>query len=84
MWQFKNTGYFKYTKGIIFGRNLTEESYYNISFKESLIHSLSHLKIPLIYDADIGHKHPQMDIVIRSIATISFKNGSATIKQDLI
>ena len=84
MWQLDNAGYFKYTKGIIFGRSVTEESYNNISFKQALIRSLHHLNIPIVYDADIGHKHPEMSIINGSIATIKCIDNKGYILQKLI
>ena len=84
MWQLENAGYFKYTKGIIFGRSNTEESYYGITIKDALTRSLSHLNIPVIYDADIGHKHPEMSIINGSIAIIKCTNNKGTIIQKLI
>ena len=82
--QLKYCGYFNYTKGIIFGRSVTEESYYNISFKDGLKRALDDLNIPIIYDADIGHKHPEMSIINGSIATIHYNNNTGKIVQNLL
>ena len=84
MWQFKNAGYFKHTKGIIFGRSMNEYSNYDITLKEALIHSFKDLNIPIIYDVDIGHKHPIVTIINGSIATISLINSKGSIKQELL
>ena len=48
----KNMDYFKYCKGIIFGRSATESSYYDISFKEAVKHSLEELNVPIIINVD--------------------------------
>jgi len=82
--QLKYCGYFKYTKGIIFGRSVTEESYYKISFRNGLKRALNDLNIPIIYDADIGHKHPEMSIINGSIATIYYDNNKGKITQKLL
>lgn len=81
-WQLKNCDYFKYCHGIIFGRSMTETSYYGITFKEAIERSLIDLNIPIIYDADIGHKHPQLTIINGSLATIKVKDGKGYLKQD--
>lgn len=79
MWQFKEAGYFKYVKGIVFGRTNIDESSYEISFKEAIKTSLNELNVPIIIEADIGHRPPQMAVVNGSIARIHSQNGIGTI-----
>lgn len=79
LWKMKNMDYFKYCKGIIFGRSATESSYYDISFKEAVKHSLEELNIPIIINADIGHVAPRMTIINGSIANIKSKAGKGSI-----
>lgn len=83
LWKFKVSGWFKYTKGIIFGRSATESSYYDISFKEAVKHSLSELNVPIIINADIGHMSPRMTIINGAIAHITSSNGKGTIGFEL-
>lgn len=83
LWKFKDNGYFCYTKGIVFGRSMTEKSYYDISFKEAITHSLKELNIPIIINADIGHVSPRMTIINGAIATITSENGKGTIDFEL-
>lgn len=79
LWRFKDNGYFKYTKGIIFGRSATESSNYNISFKEAIKTSLNDLNIPIIINADIGHVSPRMTIINGAIVNIIYKNNKGKI-----
>lgn len=83
MWQLKNIGWFKYTKGIIFGRILNETSNYDFTIKDMLNISLSDLDIPIIYDFDIGHKQPALTIINGSLATIKYSENNCFIKQEL-
>lgn len=83
LWKLNNCGWFKYTKGIVFGRSLTEKSFYNIGLKDALKLALNELNIPVIYDVDIGHKHPSLTIINGSLATIYSYNGKGYIKQTL-
>ena len=83
MWQLKELGYFKHTKGIIFGRTGIEKSYYDISFKEAIKQSLSDLKVPIILEADIGHKPPRMTVINGAIAHINSKDGRGNIRFEL-
>ena len=79
LWRMKNMDYFKYCKGIIFGRSATESSYYDISFKEAVKHSLEELNVPIIINADIGHIAPRMTIINGSIANIKSSDGKGSI-----
>ena len=84
LWKFNELDYFKYTKGIIFGRFGIENSYYEYDVKTCLTDSvISRLNIPIIYDADISHKKPCLTIINGSIATIKVKDGKGSIKFDL-
>lgn len=84
MWQFKEAGYFKYTKGIIFGRNGVEESSYGISFEEALKESLLELNVPIIINTDISHKRPLMSIINGAIAEVNSEKGKGYISFKLI
>ena len=80
LWKLKDNSYFKYTKGIIFGRNFIYNSYYDISYEETIYESLKDLNIPIIINADIGHVSPRMTIINGAIATITSSKGKGKIK----
>lgn len=80
LWQFRESGWFKYTKGIIFGRTLANISHYNISYEQALKSALKDLNIPVIIEADFGHKAPRMTMINGAYAIISSKNGKGYIK----
>lgn len=75
MWRFKEAGYFKYTKAIIWGRSANENSFYDISFRETLEVSLKDLNIPVIYDMDFGHIPPRITLINGSYTHIMFKDN---------
>lgn len=80
LWKMGELGYFKYTKGVIFGRFGTDTTYYDYDVKTCLEDSiLSKLNIPIIYDADISHKAPCLTIINGAIAKINVKEGRGTI-----
>lgn len=79
LWKFKDSGYFNYTKGIIFGRCAKDTSYYDISLEDALKYSLNDLNIPIIIDTDIGHVAPRITIINGSIATITSTKGKGNI-----
>lgn len=81
LWKMNELGYFKYTKGIVFGRFGTDKTYYDYDTKTCLKDSvLKELDIPIIYDADISHKAPCLTIVNGAIVEIDVKDGKGKIK----
>lgn len=85
LWKLNELGYFKYAKGIIFGRNGNDlpSDYYD-SIEETLKDSaIFKLNIPVIYDADISHKAPCLTIINGAIANVHVKDGKGTIKFEL-
>lgn len=80
LWQMKNAGYFKYCKGIVFGRPLFIRNDYDIGFNDTVKEILKDLEIPVICDADIGHVSPQMAIVNGAILKITSENGKGTVE----
>lgn len=83
LWQMKSAGYFKYCKGIIFGRPLFIREDYETSFNEAVKIALEDLQIPVICDADIGHVSPQMAIVNGAILRITSENGKGIVETKL-
>lgn len=84
LWKLNELDYFKYTKGVIFGRFGVNTTYYDYDVKTCLEDSiLSKLNIPIIYDADISHKNPCMTIISGSIATVNVKDGKGIISFEL-
>lgn len=40
--------------------------------------------VPVIYDADIGHIPPQMQIINGAIGNVVYDNGNVTVTQEMI
>lgn len=81
LWKFNELEYFKYTKGVIFGRNGVEKGCVYETMEQTLKDSVLYkLNIPVIYDADISHKGPSMTIINGAIAEIRCNNGKGKIK----
>ena len=84
LWKFKDNGWFKYSKGILFGRSGIEQSCYGISFKEAVERVLADLNIPIIINTDVGHVSPRMTFINGAIANIESKNGKGKISFELV
>ena len=83
LWQLKNANYFKYCNAIIIGRPYSIEDIADITYIDVLREVLEDLKVPVIYDADVGHVSPQIPLVNGAIINLKYDNGKATIKQIL-
>lgn len=79
LWQLKEAGWFENVKGFIFGRPAFFTPLYDISYEEAVLSVLGELNVPIILEADIGHKPPQMTIVNRALATIESEDGKGTL-----
>ena len=76
--QLKESGWFKYIKGVIVGRVMYPNTYTEISYEKALLKVFKDL--PIIYNADIGHVPPKMTIINGSIAHVTCSKGKGTIK----
>lgn len=83
LWNMKYAGWFKNINGVILGRSSGPEDQ-NFSYIDSLNEFFSQFKFPVIYDADIGHKPPQMTLINGSFATVECRNGKGLIAQSFI
>ena len=81
LWQMRECGWFEYCKGIIIGRPDGYKDKCDFTFIDALKQSLENLNVPVLYDADIGHVPPQMQIVNGAIGSVEFIRGKATIRQ---
>jgi muramoyltetrapeptide carboxypeptidase LdcA involved in peptidoglycan recycling len=79
---FKYAGWFNNVNGVIFGRNNGPENH-NVSYKDFLKDFFSAFDFPVVIEADIGHRPPQMTIINGSYATLEVTKGRATLKQKL-
>lgn len=84
LWKLNELGYFKYTKGVIFGRFGVNTTYYDYDVKTCIEDSvLVKLNIPIIYDADISHKMPCLTIINGALAEINVKDGKGQVSFEL-
>ena len=84
LWQMRECRWFKYCNGIIIGRPDGYKDKRDYTFLDALKQGIGDLSIPIIYDADIGHIPPQIQIVNGTIGKVEFTDGKATIWQNQI
>lgn len=79
LWQLKEAGWFRNAVGFIFGRPAMYEMIYDISYEEAVYSVLGDLSLPIILNADIGHKPPQFTIINGAMAHVKSKDKKGTI-----
>lgn len=79
LWQLKEAGWFEYAAGFVFGRPATYRTDTDTDYQEAVLNVLGELKLPIILDADIGHKPPQFAMMNGAIADIRSFGGKGSI-----
>lgn len=79
LWKFREAGWFKYTKCILFSRIIEERSFYDIHYADAIKRVLGFLDIMIAIDCDFGHVSPRLSIINGSIASVKIKNGKGQI-----
>lgn len=78
----KECGWFKYCNGIIIGRPDGYSDTKDFTIKDAL--EKIFYNIPVIYDADIGHVPPQLQLINGSYAKVEYdSNGKFSIHQKM-
>lgn len=80
LWKMKHAGYFKYCKGIVFGRSLMMREDYDVSEEQAILDAIGDLDLPVITGADIGHVPPQLAITQGAILKVTSQNGKGTVE----
>ncbi len=80
LWQMKQLGYFRHVKGFVFGRPLMYRSSIGQEYQQAVMEVLSDLHVPVIFDADIGHKGPQFPMIMGAEAKIISEKGKGVLK----
>ena len=64
--------------------NTKEEDKRDFTLIDALKQGLSTVNVPILYDADIGHIPPQMQIVNGAIGKVDFSDGKASVWQSFL
>ncbi|NCN27741.1 LD-carboxypeptidase [bacterium] len=86
LWQMRLAGWFRGLSGMVFGRSNAKDatSPTSLSYVEALESVLGELDIPIVFDADFGHRPPQMLFVNGALAEIQCSNGKAKVAQKFV
>lgn len=80
LWQLREAGWFKYTKGFIIGRPNNPSDVMEYSHMKAVEEILGVLGVPVIMDFDVGHVAPTVPILNGSIAHVVNGNGESYIE----
>ncbi len=86
LWQMRLAGWLQGLRGVVMGRSSGKDAADAdaLSYLDALKSVLGDLGIPVLYDADIGHRPPQVFLINGAIAEFSYSAGRAQIIQTLI
>jgi muramoyltetrapeptide carboxypeptidase len=79
LWQLREAGWFEYAAGFIFGRPAMYHTDTDTSYQEAVLSTLGELNLPIILEADIGHKPPQFTMINGAIAELTSYGGMGNI-----
>lgn len=80
LWQMKERGYFKNARGFVFGRPLMYNTWIEQPYETAVMSVLGDLDVPVIFDADIGHKGPQFSVIMGAKAKITSESGKGKLE----
>jgi muramoyltetrapeptide carboxypeptidase len=85
LWNIRLAGWLDGLTGVLIGRSTGQDAKEpeHLSYIEALQSVLGDSAVPVIYDADIGHRPPQLNLINGSVAEVFFANGKGTIMQEL-
>ncbi len=82
LWQMKETGWFKYAKGFVFGKTLFEGTETGLSYEDAVTRALGK-EVPIIMEADIGHVKPAFSVINGAKGRFISKDGKGSLEMNL-
>jgi muramoyltetrapeptide carboxypeptidase LdcA involved in peptidoglycan recycling len=77
----KLAGWFARANAILIGRSTGAASAHGFTEREALLSALGDVRVPVIYDMDIGHLPPQLMLVNGALAEFTFSGIDGEIRQ---
>ncbi len=79
LWQLREAGWFEHAAGFVFGRPAMFHTDTDVNYLEAVLSILGDFNLPIILEADIGHKPPQFTMMNGAIAEIRSYGGGGSI-----
>ena len=80
LWNLKEAGWFQHARGFVFGRPAFFSSENGIGYREAVEAVLGELLVPVVYEADIGHKAPRMTMINGALAQLFVADGRGELR----
>lgn len=80
LWQLSMAGWFNTARGFVFGRPAFFSSDTDTSYKEAVLNALGKFSVPIILEADIGHKPPQLTMINGMCGKLVSENGKGFVE----
>lgn len=84
LWQMRESGWFDNANGFLIGRTASSASMADFTYEDALMDVLGELKVPIVYDVDIGHVSPQWTMINGALAEFTYENGRGKIAQKIV
>lgn len=81
LWTLKEAGWFAHASGFVFGRPCMYTSSGSQPYEEVIRDALAEFDVPVIMDADFGHKPPRMTIINGAIGRFVCEGGKGSLTQ---
>lgn len=80
MWQLEEAGWFRYVKGFLIGRPANGEPMMNLNMIDAVLEVAGRKNVPVVLDADLGHRPPMMPLVVGSMAEVKIQKNHLTVE----
>ncbi len=77
----REKGWMDHCNGLVFGREL----FYNgrLSYRDAVLTEVADMEVPILFDADVGHKAPRMAFINGAKAKFDYSDGRCGLSYDL-
>lgn len=83
MWQMEEAGWFRYTKGFLFGRPLCGQEMMGLDACGAALEVAGRRNVPVVMNADLGHLPPMMPLITGSLAEIESTGDDISVTMHL-
>lgn len=87
LWNLRLAGWFERLSGLLIGRSAGPEASSpaeQLTYVEALHSVLADLPLPILYDVDIGHRPPQLNLINGSLGHVRFAGTGGNLLQELV
>lgn len=84
MWQMEHAGWFKNVRGFIIGRPANGDAIENLDRYQAILNVAAKYNVPVVMDADIGHRSPMIPVVMGAIGNVFVSANEMNISYEFV